>query len=150
MGKPKGHSGKEIKSALHVANVQLAADRISPFVILDDLENDELAKFEIQLKSLIISARLKNGFIIVTTQKKPPTRVLNELWLSDASVVEIPRLKDKEIAELLILHGLNDSEAIHVDALGEGLYWWTPTIDARESEELADAELAVTRQNGHL
>lgn len=79
-------------------------------LVLDDLDLGAVARFEKEFLSLAFSFINSNRYVIVTGPLPCASDLLDKLWLNPQCQREIPYLDEKEIAEIILNHGLEDGQ----------------------------------------
>lgn len=108
----RGHRTEHIREALARAALEVNIRNHPSFLILDDLDLSDITNFEHQLIALIFAVTHNNGMVIVTGQKRPPLSLFPALWIPSNSEQAIPYFDRQEINELIILHGLSESNRV--------------------------------------
>jgi hypothetical protein len=108
----RGRGPRQIADHLKRAAFELQTYALPRQVVLDDLDLGLLAQFEREFLSLVFSISNQNGAVVVTGPTACPIDLLAKLWLPPDCDREVPYFSESDIRDVLIRHGLSDSEAL--------------------------------------
>lgn len=102
----------QIKDVLARAGFEMNADNLPRFLVLDDIDLNQVALFEHEFVSLVFSIINSSGLVIVTGPVRPPLQLLPKLWKSEICEVAVPYFNETEIEEMVCEHGLSDGKRV--------------------------------------
>lgn len=108
----RGMQPNQIKDVLARAAFEMNAARLPPYLVLDDVDLNEVALFEREFIALVFSVINANGMVIVTGPIRPPLQLLPKLWKNETCEATVPYFDEAEIAEMVRAHGLTDGKRV--------------------------------------
>ncbi|ROS08523.1 hypothetical protein EC848_2003 [Enterobacter sp. BIGb0359] len=146
----RGRRTEHIQEALARAALEINTRGYPSFLVLDDLDLSDISNFERELIALIFAITQNNGMVIATGQKRPPLSLFPALWIPSESEQKIPYFDREEINELIILHGLGESNS--VIEWGQNIYASTqghPQLVHARIRTLSNQGWSVTEEDFH-
>ena len=102
----RGREPAQIGDFLSRAAFEFKVHELTSQIVLDDLDIGAVAKFERELLALVFSIVNIGGFVVITGPSLCPPDLLNKLWLPPECDQAVPYLNERDVAAIVMLHGL--------------------------------------------
>lgn len=103
---------EQIKDILMRAAFEMTAAQLPAFLVLDDIDFNQVTLFEREFIALVFSVINANGLVIITGPARPPLQLLPKLWKHEACEVAVPYFNEAEVSEMVRAHGLSDGKRV--------------------------------------
>ena len=108
----RGREPAQIGDFLSRAAFEFKVHELTSQIVLDDLDIGAVAKFERELLALVFSIVNIGGFVVITGPSLCPPDLLNKLWLPPECDQAVPYLNERDVAAIVMLHGLEDNQKL--------------------------------------
>lgn len=108
----RNKSPEQIKDILVRAAFEMNTAHLTPFLVLDDVDLNQVTLFEREFISLVFSVVNANGMVIFTGPIHPPLQLLPKLWKNETCDVTVPYFDENEVADMVRVHGLSDDSRV--------------------------------------
>ena len=108
----RNKSPEQIKDILVRAAFEMNTAHLTPFLVLDDVDLNQVTLFEREFISLVFSVVNANGMVIFTGPIHPPLQLLPKLWKNETCEVAVPYFDETEVADMVRVHGLSDDSRV--------------------------------------
>lgn len=108
----RGLPPEQTKDVLTRAAYEMNEARLTPLLVLDDVDLSQVTLFEREFITLVFSVLNSKGMVIVTGPTRPPVQLLPKLWKCETCAVTVPYFDEIEIAEMVHAHGLSDDKRV--------------------------------------
>lgn len=108
----RNKSPEQIKDILVRAAFEMNTVQLTPYLVLDDVDLNQITLFEREFISLVFSVLNANGMVIFTGPIHPPLQLLPKLWKNETCDVTVPYFDEKEVADMVRAHGLSDDSRV--------------------------------------
>ncbi len=106
----RGMQFEQIKDLLKFTSYALNEAKLTPFLVLDDIDLSQIYQYEREFISAIFSVIDSNGMVIVTGPVRPPLQLLLKLWKNETCEVSVPYFDESEVTDMVLAHGLTESK----------------------------------------
>ena len=103
---------EQIKDVLTRAAFEMNTACLPPFLVLDDVDFNQVTFFEREFICLVFSVINADGMVIVTGPARPPLQLLPKLWRKETCEITIPYFDETDVAEMVYAHGLSDRKRV--------------------------------------
>ena len=108
----RNKSPEQIKDILVRAAFEMNTAHLTPFLVLDDVDLNQVTLFEREFISLVFSVANANGMVIFTGPIHPPLQLLPKLWKNETCDVSVPYFDETDVADMVRVHGLFDDSRV--------------------------------------